>query len=489
MIIHRRWLVTHASVIAMVGPMFAGCSIHPTEISSDDLSKIASSSIQGVAKGEEPIRGIVDLDQALARALKYNLDHQVELAEHSLRERELELAHYSMLPSVVANSGYADRDNINASSSRNALTGVQSLATSTSQDQRLRTNEATFSWNILDFGLSYVRARQAADKVLIQNELRRKITLRITEDTRAAYWRAVSAQRLLNQLERVERLARDVEGEARTAANDRLASPITALTYEREIIEIQRSIGELQRELNSAHVQLGALMNVPPGTKFTVTGRSQTFIPLPVGNMAELLHTAVMNRPELREVAYRQRINEQEAHAALLEMLPGLNLYAGANFDSNTFLLNNHWQSWGARASWNLLKVFSYSARRAVVEDQDELLGKKALAVTMSIMTQVYVSRIRHAHALKEYRTARRYRDVQLRLLAQIRTEAAADRVSRQTLAREELNALVAEAKLDISFAGVQSAYAFAQSSMGLELGNAVVTLPQPVSARVAAIQ
>ena len=200
MIIHRRWLVTHASVIAMAGPMLTACSIHPNEFSSEDLSKIATKSIQEIATDQEPIRGVVDLNQALARALRYNLDHQVELAEHSLRERELELAHYSMLPSVVANSGYANRDNVNASSSRNALTGVQSLATSTSQDQQLRTTDATFGWNILDFGLSYVRARQAANKVLIQKELRRKITLRITEDTRAAFWRAVSAQRLLGQL-------------------------------------------------------------------------------------------------------------------------------------------------------------------------------------------------------------------------------------------------------------------------------------------------
>ena len=44
----------------------------------------------------------------------------------------------------------------------------ESLATSTSQDKRLRTSEIAFSWNVLDFGLSYVRARQTADKALIE---------------------------------------------------------------------------------------------------------------------------------------------------------------------------------------------------------------------------------------------------------------------------------------------------------------------------------
>jgi hypothetical protein len=84
-------------------------------------------------------------------------------------------------------------------------------------------------------------------------------------------------------------------------------------------------------------------------------------------------------------------------------------------------------------------------------------------------MTQVYVSRIRYAHAGKEYETAKRYRDVQRRLLTQIRAEAAVDSVSRQTLVREELNALVAEAKLDLAFAARQAALAYARSTMGLE--------------------
>ncbi len=110
------------------------------------------------------------------------------------------------------------------------------------------------------------------------------------------------------------------------------------------------------------------------------------------------------------------------------------------------------------------------------MEEQDDLLARKAQAVTMSIMTQVYVSRIRYAHAVKEHKTAQRYRDVQRRLLTQIRAEAAADRVSRQTLVREELNALVAEAKLDIAFAAMQAAYAFVRSSMGIEPAYAVAS-------------
>ncbi len=464
----HRLTVAYATVLSLAALPLAGCAVSPSPLSEGDLSQLASKTIAGVAGNQEPISGPIDLHQAIARALKYNLDHHVEIAEYAVRERELNLAHYSMLPTIVANSGYASRDKVNASNSENVATGAQSLATSTSQDKRLTSTDATFSWNILDFGLSYVRARQAADKALIQNELRRKITLRIIEDTRAAYWRAVSAQRLLGQLKRVGAQAQSVEQDARKLSEDRETSRITALTYQREIIEVQRTIGELSRELKVAHAQLGALMNVPPGTHFTVVDGKSARRTLPRAPLPELISIAVANRPELKEVAYKARINSHEAHAALLEMLPGLNIYAGANSDSNSFLLHNHWQSWGAKASWNLLKVFSYPARRAVVEEQDELLKTRALAVTMAVMTQVYVSRIRYAHAQHEYATAQRYRDVQNILLKQIRAEAAADRVSKQTLVREELNLLVAEAKLDAAHAGVEGAWAQAEASLGL---------------------
>ncbi len=461
------WML--AVTTAMSTSLVGGCAISPLELSQDELSVIASEKLASVTAGQEAVSGPVDLYEAMARALKYNLDHQVELAEQAVRERELHLSHFSLLPTAVAGSGYAARDRYSASNSVNVITGTQSLATSTSQDKRLRTSDIEFSWNVLDFGLSYVKARQAADKVLIQNELRRKIALRIMEDTRAAFWRAVSAQRLLGKLQRVEADARAVEAEARRLATDQQTSQITALTYEREIVEIQRTIGELTRELNTALAELGALMNVAPGTVYRVTGTARPLPRLPGSNMAELVHMAVMNRPELKEVEYRRRINEHEAHAALLEMLPGVSLVAGSNYDSNSFLLHNDWTNWGARASWNLLKVFAYPARREVIEEQDAMLQTKSLAVTMAIMTQVYVSRIRFAHAIKEHRIARKFRDVQNDLLTQIRTEANAGRVARQTLVREELNAVVAEAKLDIAYAAVQSAYANIETSLGLD--------------------
>ena len=182
-----------------------------------------------------------------------------------------------------------------------------------------------------------------------------------------------------------------------------------------------------------------------------------------------MMAVALMNRPELRDIIYQRRINDLEAGAALAELLPGIQIYRGDNFDSNKYLDNNQWISWGAKASWNVIKLFQYPAKEDVIESQDKLLNARALALTMAVMTQVHVSRIRYVNAAHELKTARDYFDVQVRLLMQMRKEAAADRISEQTLIREELNTLVAEAQRDIAFAASQNAYANVFASVGLD--------------------
>jgi outer membrane protein TolC len=463
----------HHMLVLSLCAVLSGCAVYPTPLTDVELQAAATTNESQVTADQEPVNGAVSLYEAMARALKYNLDHRVEEAEAAVRLAELDLSHYSLLPNMVANSGYAGRDNYNASSSLNLTNNTQNFGASTSQEQEIKSADIGFSWNVLDFGLSYVRARQDADKVLVQEETRRKVIQRIVEDVRSAYWRAVSADRLMVKLTSLEGETRVALAETRKLYDERQTSPITALTYERELVEIKQKIGEIQRDLNTAKAQLAALMNLQPGTEFRLAHESgkQGSLALKAG-LDDMMATAIYNRPELREVEYRKRINVREADAALLEMLPGLQAYAGSNFDSNSFLLHSDWINWGAKASWNLLKVFSYPARREVVALQDEMLHQRSLALTMAVMTQVHVSRIRFLHANKELKTASEYRDVQRRLLEQMRAEAAADRISKQTLIREEMNTLVAEAKYDVAYAQLQNAYANLFSSMGLDPYN-----------------
>ncbi len=261
------------------------------------------------------------------------------------------------------------------------------------------------------------------------------------------------------------------------------SSPLTALTYERELVEIQREIRKLSGDLSSAKAQLAALANIHPGRNYAVAVPGR-YVPPRRAKMSpeQMIAVALENRSELREVAYQQRINAKEAEAAILQMLPGISFDASPTWNSNRFLFNNHWVAWGAQASWNLINVFSYPDRRAEVDAKDHLLDTRALAVTMAIMTQVHVSRARLYHARREYSTSNHYYDVQYRILAQIRRALAAGKVSEQTAIREEMNALVAAVKRDMAFAELQSAAASLQASMGLAPGDRLETKTMTVA-------
>ena len=65
----------------------------------------------------EPVLAPITMEQAMARAIKYNLDHRVELMNDVVTGTQLELAHYDMLPKLAATAGYNSRNTDSASSS------------------------------------------------------------------------------------------------------------------------------------------------------------------------------------------------------------------------------------------------------------------------------------------------------------------------------------------------------------------------------------
>ncbi len=443
------------------------CVVKPEPLDSADVSTFAEDNLARVVANQEPLTGPITLYDAMARAIKYNLDFHVELYNEVLASEKLGNARLEMLPRLVANADYNARNN--------DAGGTTAVLRS---DRNRFNGDITLSWNILDFGLSYVRAKQVADRVLIAEERRRKIINRVIEDVRTAYWRAVSADRLVSGLRRLTVRVRRAIRDSEALQKDGVTSPLTALTYQRELVEIQQRIQTLQADLSVARAQLAALMNISPGQKFRLSpNRIRIGLTRLKMTADEMIYMAMENRPEIRDVQYNMRINQKEAKVALLELLPSAGMFAGANVDTDSFLLNGNWIGWGAKATWNLMKVFKYPGKKRLIEAKDDLLDQRALAITMAIMTQVYVSRARYAHSRRLYYTAAKHLRIQREILRQIRESAAADKASEQTLIREEMNTLASRAKRDIAYSQLQNAYANIYSAMGLNPYSSESTL------------
>ncbi|XLM21069.1 TolC family protein, partial [Chromobacterium piscinae] len=145
---------------------------------------------------QEPLTAPVTLQEAMARALKYNLDYRVKLMEEAMAQRQLDLSSLDMLPKLALAAGYTARNKDNASSSQNVATGEQSLVPSISSEKHDRTADLNLSWNVLDFGVSYFSAQQQADRVLILEQRKRRVAQQLMQQVREAWWQAAGAQRL-----------------------------------------------------------------------------------------------------------------------------------------------------------------------------------------------------------------------------------------------------------------------------------------------------
>ena len=443
----------------MLALSVSACAIKPQELTSASVNGFAMDQKARVVRDQAPVSKAVTLYEAMARAIKYNLDFHVELYNEALASEQLRVARLNALPSIAASAFYTNRNK-----------SAQTLNSITLPDRSRFADDVTLSWNVLDLGLSYVRAQQAADEVLIAEEKRRKIINRVIEDVRTAYWRAVSADRLVTGLRKLEGRVQRAYRNSKALEREGETSPLTALTYQRELVEVQQRIQRLEKDLSLAKIQLAALMNIKPGTHFTLAQpvRRVNSTKLPI-SLDEMVHAALENRPEIRDIQYQLRINAKEGKAALLELLPTATLFGSANFDSDSQLLHGNWLGWGAKATWNALNVFKYPAKKAVIQTKDDVLDQRALAITMAIMTQVHVSRVRYAHSRKLYVTAARHLKVQKGIRHQVREAAALEQASEQTLIREEMNTLASEVQADIAYAELQNAYANIYASIGLD--------------------
>lgn len=450
--------------------LMSGCSLVPVSFTQEELKEQAENDRITVTQNQEAVDGPITLYEAIARALKYNLDFHLEFSEKILAETSFDISKYELLPQLVAKTGYNSRDKFSGSSSRSLLTGNQSLQSSTSSDRDIFTSDLSLSWNVLDFGLSYIRAKQSGDKVLIAEEEKRKVVNRIVQDVRTAYWRAVSNDRLINRIDKLlVRVTKAIE-ESKQIETKRLDRPLTALTYQRELIGIKRELEELQQDLSLAKIQLAALMNLRPGEDYELVIPDRTAVVDKVDISPEMMEQlALENRPEVRTIAYEERINRQEARAAILSLMPGLDLNFGKSYSTNSFLFHNNWLSYGAQISWNLLNIFKLPSANRNIEAKAKVLEARRLALSMAIMTQVHVSLAQYQHSQREYNTAADYFLTQQKILKQLESGVSANTVTEQSLIREQMNMMVAEIKYDIAYSDVENAYASIFAALGID--------------------
>lgn len=448
------------SLVSIAALALASCEIAPSPLTLDDTRTRAAADRARIFAEQPPIEGPLTLHDAMARAIRFNLDARLRAQEQALSLRQLDLSRYDLLPGLVAGAGYTGRDRVTASSSRSIRTQSQSLEPSTSQDRDRLTADLNLVWNVLDFGVSYVNAHQNADRTLIAQERRRKVIHSIIQDVRAAYWRAVAAERLLGRIDPLLARVREARAQSAAAGGQRIEGALQQLSFQRALVEAEQALLAQRRELALARTELAALINLPLDRPIAIVVPDRdAAVPELTLEQSLLEETALAFRPELREEHYVARISAAETRKNLLRLLPGLEFRVGHAADSNSFLVENNWTEWGARVSWNLMRLFAAPAQIAASQAAEDVAESRRIALSMAVLTQVYVSRANFEEAKRRFAAANELEGLDSRILEQLRAEARAQRAGELAVIQGELNAVRAALQRDLAFAEVNNAF------------------------------
>lgn len=455
------------SVLALA---VTGCAVTSQPIDRSVSEQRARQDMASMFKDQEPLNGPLTLHEAMARAVKYNLEARLKVMEEALAKRQVDLASFDMLPRMAMEAGYAGRSNVSASSSQSVLTNTQSLEPSTSQDRDRGVADLTMVWNVLDFGVSYVSAKQQADQRLIVQERRRKVVHTIIQDVRSAYWRAVAAERLLKQIDSLMARVDDARTSSQRMSSERIGDPVQSLSYQRALIEATRQLEEQRRALSLAKTELAALINLPLNTDITLAADDSYQVPELKVDLTRLEEEALASRPELREQDYQARISAAETRKAMLRLLPGLEFSAGGHYDSNSFLVNQSWADYGVKVTWNLFNAISAPTAIKVAKAGESVAAARRQAMSMAVLAQLYVANANYHEAQRQFQTSQQLAELDGQIAEQLRNRYKTQSIGELDLIQGELNTLQAQLKRDLAYAELRNAYAQLFVSAGVDL-------------------
>jgi outer membrane protein TolC len=456
-------------VLAVLGT--AGCAVTPQPLSDTERIDEAQADRLAMFADQEPLRHPLTLHEAFDRAIKYNLDARVKAMEAAVALQDLDLANFDMLPKIAVNAAATTRSNPDASSSTSVLTNRQTLEPSTSTDRTRGFADLTLSWNVLDFGVSYFNARQAADRTLIAEERRRKVLQGLLQDVRRAYWRAAAADRLGMRVRESIRAAEAALPTARKVETEGLKSPIDSLRYQKALLDLLRQLEGVQQVLETSKIELASLINLPPGQRYRIALAGPRAVRLPglPMSVARMEDTALLLNPDIRESSYNRRITRAESHKALLRLFPGFNLTAGPHWDSNSFLFHNQWVAGAAYLNGylNSLLLAPTTIRRA--GNNEILADVQRQAISMAVLTKLHIAAQQYMAATKEYRRSAELSDVDQRLYQQVANRVASDAQGELERVSAQVSALYSDLRKFQSFAEAQAAIGRLYAALGVD--------------------
>lgn len=375
--------------------------------------------------------GPLDLLDAIDLALRHNLELHATEQEQAYQRELLTRSHFRLLPSLNGSAEYARRDSLPASSSISLQSGDESLEPSYSSDKRTRQWNLSAAWNLLDFGVGFLRSRQAAHRVAMsQDRLRRArqdLVLKVTE----SWWRAVAARESMRSAQAIQDLIDDMQREVRKQIDQGSLSRIEGLRRQDQLLERGLVLRRVEKRYHRAVTELTTLIGIPPGGLPRLAAADfEAAPPAMLESVAALEEHALAERPELYAKDAEERISLDEARVAVAEMFPSPSVFWRYTEDGNPLLYTNQWQTAGAKAAFNLLSVPEKIFKRRAARAQGDWIRRQRVTLSVAILTQLHLAWLDHAAARQELQDVATFLATRRKLLDAVDEVAGEGQVS-----------------------------------------------------------
>lgn len=344
----------------------------------------------------------LSVEDAISIGLENNLELRISRLMEEIADDAALAERLKMLPSLEANLRQQRRNNFSITEYIDPVTGEPTISSSINQEKTSKTFSLELSWSILDFGLSYIRARQAAFSKEVRRMERIRQAQTLASEIAVAYYRSLLAEKNLQYIQRIEQNVLQFKEKAELLVAQKRLDPIVAREMEKQWASLSIAANDLQAQISGMRIELCKLMGLTPMTRFELS--DMTFaeqideLPDPMQlDPKELELLSLKNRPELYAADMEYHQQQDEARVALVSMFPTVSFDMGYYYNANKFLFNNDWYVIGAEMATGLLALPSRYADWKAKKKGVTMAQFQRLMLSAGIVAQVHM-------ALHDYR-------------------------------------------------------------------------------------
>ncbi|MGE0083688.1 MAG: TolC family protein [Desulfococcaceae bacterium] len=422
--------------------------------------------------------GPLTLSEIVRVGLENNLDMRISKIMGEIAEDTSLAEKLKMLPRLDINGNYSRNSEYSRKWYVDPDTGARILGNTISEEKTKKTIDVSLSWNILDFGLSYIRARQAAVGVEIQRMERLRQAQKLALDISSAFWKTFLAEDELEHIRKIEAEVGIYKEKADEMVGEKRLDPITAKNIEKQMVDLSIAANRLQADISGTRIALCELMGVPPTTPFSLS-RAESFqthldsLPKSEDIVPDRLEEiALSNRPELYSADMQEKIQQDEARAVIVSMFPGISFNASYFYDDDKYLVNSDWTNVGVHFAASLLALPSKYAEWKAKDKAITMVKVQRLMLTAGIVAQVHMALHDYQIKEKQFRLHDRSYSITDDLLNMSRERQKAGSLADTAITQRLLESMVTKLERNRTLVDMLNSYNMLLVTLGLDHGR-----------------